>query len=108
MSEKKVHEEVAVEAPKEPAKKKTKAVKEPVADDTPKTMVGHVLNGCFLRVRKEALSEAEVVGTLDPKTEVVIDTKNSTDKFYKVTAKMVKNKEEFTYDGYCMKEYIVV
>lgn len=63
--------------------------------------IGKVVDCGKLRVRKKPGVKADVVCEINKGTEVTIDEKKSSNKWYKVTT---KNGAE----GFCMKEYIEV
>lgn len=69
--------------------------------ETPDLVTGKVTNCIKLNVRKKPDSKAAVIAILDCSEKVTVDTKKSTDAWYKVSFGTAK-------EGYCMKEYIKV
>ena len=75
-------------------------IEEPVAEE--KTEIIGFVEGCDkLNVRKEANKESDIVCIIDKLTELIIDSDNSTDEFFKVTTLS-------GIDGYCMKKFIKI
>ena len=73
----------------------------PEPTPAPKPVVGTVTGCAKLNVRKEANTEAEVVGVINEGSEVVINRIKSTVDFYAVcTAAGI--------EGFCMKKFITV
>ncbi len=64
-------------------------------------LVGIVINCKNLNVREQPDGEADVLGTIQADSELLIDESESTSEFYKVCA--VSGLE-----GFCMKKYIAV
>lgn len=75
-------------------------VKEPVKTPTKKNVTGVVTECTRLRVRNTpAVQDGNVISELNLADEVVVDLKESTDEFYKISTKTgVK--------GFCMKKFI--
>lgn len=97
-----------VEAPVEPAEIKMESapVVEPiVVNETvdtvtmPKTVTGTVVNCSKLNVRSKPTTDAEVITTLEVKSEVVIDPARSTTDWLKITTPT-------GVDGYCMRKFV--
>lgn len=57
-----------------------------------------------LNVRKEPSKEAEILCAINNGIEVIVDTVNSTDDFYKV----IVNHNNKEIEGYCMKQFISI
>ena len=93
------------------AKKKAKPVEEQMEIETPvietakaepvKTdvMTGKVFNCQKLNVRKEPKANAEILGTIDADTVVMIDEEKSVGDFYKIDI-------IGEISGFCMKKFI--
>jgi len=76
-------------------------IEEPVAEEAAVSPVG-VVSGCVkLRVRNNPTTMGEVICEIKEGTVVIIDEKESTVEFYKVTT-------EAGAEGYCMKKYITL
>lgn len=75
---------------------------DPVTTEPPEEpLYGTVTDCAKLNVRKEPNSEADVLCTIDAKSEVVIVRSESTEEFHKViTAAGV--------EGFCMKKFITL
>lgn len=76
---------------------------EPVEEipvEEPTTIVNGVVTNCLrLRLRKEP--NGTIISWLDAGDEVLVDTVQSTDEWYKVYTKD-------DLDGFCMKEFITI
>lgn len=89
---KEVFEAPAIELTEEPVEEN------PVEEPT--TIVNGVVTNCLrLRLRREP--SGNVIALLDAGDEVLVDTLQSTDKWYKVYTKD-------DLDGFCMKEFITI
>lgn len=86
-----VEPEVVEEAGLSTAAVITEPVKEP---ETPKTVIGTVINCEKLNIRAEPKIDAKIVGTFFGGQEIEIYLDTSTNEFYDVNV------------GYCMKKYI--
>lgn len=71
----------------------TEPVKEP---ETPKTVIGTVIDCEKLNIRAEAKADAKIVGTFFKGQEIEIYLDTSTKEFYDVSV------------GFCMKKYIKI
>lgn len=77
-------------------------VEEPVNVENSVPNVRGTVVGCAkLNVRVAPRSDADVVCVIDKNTEVVVDTDESTDGFYKVFLSS-------GIEGFCMKEFIEI
>lgn len=74
---------------------------ETIVNETPKTVIGVVLNCPKLNVRKEPNTNADVVFVADNSTELVIDENSSTEDWFSVCT-------DNGIEGYCMKKYIAI
>lgn len=75
-------------------------IEEPIIEE--KTEVIGFVEGCDkLNVRKEANKESDIMCIIDKSTELIIDSDNSTDEFFKVTTLS-------GIEGYCMKKFIKI
>lgn len=85
---------------KEPAIELTEELVEEIPVEEPTTIVNGVVTNCLrLRLRKEP--SGRVIALLDDGDEVLVDTLQSTDEWYKVYTKD-------DLDGFCMKEFITI
>ena len=74
---------------------------EEVEETKTEPTIGIVTNCSNLNVRKNPNPDAEIVCVVSGDTELMIDTEQSTDTFYKVfTAAGV--------EGYCMKRFVTI
>lgn len=78
-----------------------KATNNETLEPIPDPVIGVVTDCSKLNVRKEPKSDAEVICIVEALSEVMIDEKESTEEFYKVTT-------EAGAEGYCMKKYVTV
>lgn len=68
--------------------------------EEPTTIINGVVTNCLrLRLRKEP--KGKIISWLDAGDEVLVDTLQSTDEWYKVYTKD-------DLDGFCMKEFITI
>lgn len=89
---KEVFEESAIELTEERV--------EEIPVEEPTTIVNGVVTNCLrLRLRKEP--NGTIISWLDAGDEVLVDTVQSTDEWYKVYTKD-------DLDGFCMKEFITI
>lgn len=89
---KEVFEAPAIELTEEPV--------EEILVEEPTTIVNGVVTNCLrLRLRKEP--NGTIISWLDAGDEVLVDTVQSTDEWYKVYTKD-------DLDGFCMKEFITI
>lgn len=73
---------------------------EEIPVEEPTTIVNGVVTNCLrLRLRKEP--NGTIISWLDAGDEVLVDTVQSTDEWYKVYTKD-------DLDGFCMKEFITI
>lgn len=84
----------------EPAIELAEELVEEVPVEEPTTVVNGVVTDCsHLRLRREP--SGKVIALLDAGDEVLVDTLQSTDEWYKVYTKD-------DLDGFCMKEFITI
>ena len=84
----------------EPAIELTEELVEENPVEEPTTIVNGVVTNCLgLRLRKEP--NGTIISWLDAGDEVLVDTLQSTDEWYKVYTKD-------DLDGFCMKEFITI
>lgn len=84
----------------EPAIELTDELVEEIPVEEPTTIVNGVVTDCsHLRLRREP--SGKVIALLDAGDEVLVDTLQSTDEWYKVYTKD-------DLDGFCMKEFITI
>lgn len=84
----------------EPVIELTEELAEEIPVEEPTTIVNGVVTDCsHLRLRREP--SGTVIALLDAGDEVLVDTLQSTDKWYKVYTKD-------DLDGFCMKEFITI
>lgn len=84
----------------EPVIELTEELAEEIPVEEPTTIVNGVVTDCVhLRLRREP--SGNVIALLDAGDEVLVDTLQSTDKWYKVYTKD-------DLDGFCMKEFITI
>lgn len=76
--------------------------KNQVVSEIEKPSVSGIVTDCFsLNIREKPLSDAKVIAVIPVMENVLVDTSDSTDDFYKIcTAAGV--------EGYCMKKYIAL
>ena len=83
-----------------PAIELTEELVEEIPVEEPTTVVNGVVTNCLrLRLRKEP--NGTIISWLDAGDEVLVDTLQSTDGWYKVYTKD-------DLDGFCMKEFITI
>lgn len=84
----------------EPAIELTEELVEEIPVEEPMTIVNGVVTNCLrLRLRKEP--NGTIISWLDAGDEILVDTLQSTDKWYKVYTKD-------DLEGFCMKEFITI
>ena len=84
----------------EPVIELTEELAEEIPVEEPTTIVNGVVTDCsHLRLRREP--SGTVIALLDAGDEVLVDTLQSTDEWYKVYTKD-------DLDGFCMKEFITI
>ena len=84
----------------EPAIELTEELVEEIPVEEPMTVVNGVVTNCLrLRLRKEP--NGTIISWLDAGDEILVDTLQSTDKWYKVYTKD-------DLEGFCMKEFITI
>lgn len=84
----------------EPAIELTEERVEEIPVEEPTTIVNGVVTNCLrLRLRKEP--NGTIISWLDAGDEILVDTLQSTDKWYKVYTKD-------DLEGFCMKEFITI
>lgn len=84
----------------EPVAELTEELVEEIPVEEPTTIVNGVVTNC-LRLRLRKAPNGTIISWLDVGDEVLVDTLQSTDEWYKVYTKD-------DLDGFCMKEFITI
>jgi uncharacterized protein YgiM (DUF1202 family) len=78
-------------------------VKEENKNSTLKKVIKHkgVIRNCkLLNIRKQSSLDSDILGVLNTESEFIINVKQSTNDFYKISYKGV--------NGYCLKKFVKI